>query len=105
MQAHHAPSDHRYPDTFATTAFWAPGASDSSQPAVTRDSDDRHGPPRLRANQLSSFTQRDSYPTQAQTDCSAQYPYPSQQYIPSVNYTAPPFDLAEYPVSIVCRPS
>lgn len=101
MQAHHTPSDQRYPDTFTSTAFWAPGGSDSSQPAVTRDADDRHGPPRLRANQLSSFglTQRDSYPTQTQSDCPGQYPYPSQHYIPTVNYTAPPFDLAEYPVS------
>jgi hypothetical protein len=112
MQAYHTPSDQRYPDPLANTAFWAPGGSDSSQPAVTRDSDDRHGPPRLRANQIPSaaafgLTQRDSYPVQTQSDCSGQYPYPSQHYVPTVNYTAPPFDLAEYPVSNdipLCRP-
>jgi hypothetical protein len=103
----HTPSDLRYPDSFTNSAFWAPPppGSDSSHPAVTRDSDDRHGPPRLRPNQLSSaaaafgLTQRDSYPTQSQTDCPGQYPYPPQHYISTVNYTAPPFDLAEYPVS------
>ena len=87
--------------------YWTPGGHDtSSQPAVTRDPEDRHGPSRLRAaNQLTSspyasasafsLTQRDSYPTQgqAQSECPEHFPYPHQQYIPGVNYAAPAFDL------------
>jgi hypothetical protein len=107
------PSDHRYPDATMPqggTTYWAPGGLDTSQPAVTRDPEDRHGPSRLRANQLNSpayasapalsLTQRDSYPTlgQTQTDCPEQFAYPPQQYIPSVNYAAPPYDFADYPV-------
>lgn len=115
MQTYSTPSDHRYPDSLAntaisqSTAFWPPGGPDNSQPAVTRDPEDRYGPPRLRANQLPSSTypstaafpiaQRDSYPAQTQSDCSGQYGYPPQQYMSSVNYAAPPFDFAEYPVS------
>ena len=115
MHSYTTSSDQRYPDSLTNTAipqataFWAPGGPASSQPAVIRDSDDRHGPPRIHANQLSSsaypspaafsITQRDSYPAQTQSDCSGQYSYPTQHYIPTVNYAAPPFDLAGYPVS------
>ena len=112
MNTYSTSSDHRYPDTAIpqATAFWPPGGPDGSQSAVTRNSDDRYGPPRLRANQLPTsayastapfpITQRDSYPAQTQSDCSGQYPYPLQQYRSVVNYAAGPFDLAEYPVSI-----
>lgn len=115
MHSYSTPSDHRYPDSLANaaipqaTAFWPPGGPDGSQSAVTRNPEDRYGPPRLRANQLSSspyastaafpIAQRDSYPAQSQSDCSGQYPYPQQQYMSNVNYAAPPFDFAEYPVS------
>ena len=111
------PSDHRYADGTNPTmpqgsgTYWAPGGLDSSQPAVTRDSEDRHGPSRLRANHLTSsayasapavsLTQRDSYPAPGltQTDCPEQFPYHPQPYIPNVNYAAPPLDLTDYPVS------
>lgn len=115
MNTYSTSSDHRYPDSLANTAipqatsFWPPGGPDGSQSAVTRNSDDRYGPPpRLRPNQLPTsyastpafpITQRDSYPAQTQSDCSGQYPYPPQQYRPVVNYATGPFDLAEYPVS------
>jgi hypothetical protein len=111
-------SDHRYGDATnppmpqGSNTYWPPGGLDTSQPAVTRDPEDRHGSSRLRAaNQLASsayasatppfsLTHRDSYPALAQTqsDCPDQFPYPPQQYMPSVNYAAPPYDLAEYPV-------
>ncbi|KAF8497370.1 hypothetical protein F5888DRAFT_277043 [Russula emetica] len=110
-------SDHRYGDATnppvpqGSNTYWAPGGLDTSQPAVTRDSEDRHGPSRLRANQLTSsayasaappfsLRHRDSYPAlgQTQMDCPEQFAYSPQQYIPSVNYAAPPYDLAEYPI-------
>jgi len=105
------PSDHRYTDATnpampqGSGPYWTPGGHDTSQPAVTRDPEDRHGPSRLRANQLTSstyasasafsLTQRDSYPPpgQAQTECPEHFPYPHQQYNSGVNYAAPPFDL------------
>jgi hypothetical protein len=107
------PIDHRYPDMpQGSTTYWAPdGLDTTSHPAVTRDSEDRHVPSSLRPNQLASsayasatalsLTQRDPYPTmgQTQTDCQEQFPCPPQQYIPSVNYAAPPYDFADYPVS------
>jgi len=117
MHTYSTPSDHRYPDSPANTAisqaaaFWPPGGPDSSQSAVMHDLEDSYGPPRLRASQLPSaypsttaflgfpITQRDSYPAQTQSDCSGQDGYPTQQYISSVNYAAPAFDFAEYPVS------
>lgn len=48
-----------------------------------------------------SLTQRDSYPAlgTTQSECPDQFPYRPQQYIQSVNYAAPPYDLADYPVS------
>lgn len=111
-------SDHRYGDPASPTApqpgstYWAPPGLDTDQPAVTRDPEDRHGPSRLRANQLTSsaypsatppfsLNHRDSYPSlgQTQSDCPDQFAYPpQQQYISGVNYAAPPYDLAEYPV-------
>jgi hypothetical protein len=95
-----------------SNTYWPPGGLDTPQPAVTRDPEDRHGPSRLRApNQLTSstyasatppfsLTQRDSYPAlgQTQSDCPDQFVYPPQQYMSSVNYAAPPYDLAEYPM-------
>jgi hypothetical protein len=112
------PSDRRYSDASnpampqGSNTYWAPGGLDTSQPAVTRDSEDR--PSRLRATQLTSstyasatappfsLTHRESYPAstmgQTQGECPEQFPYPPQQYIPSVNYAAPPYDFAEYPV-------
>ncbi len=123
MLRYPTPSDHPYPDATnpampqGNNTHWAPGGLDTSHPAVTRDPEDRHGPSRLRANQLTSsayasaaapfsLTQRDSYPAMAhsQNDCTEQFPYPLQQYIPSVNYAAPPYDLAEYPVGFLFHP-
>jgi len=121
MLRYPTPSDQRYrnvsnpPAPQGNGTYWSP-APDGSHSAVTREPDDRHHPPpRLRANQIPSsayasasapttttfaFPQRDTYPAQTQTDCPAQYPYPPQQQYPSaVNYSQPPFDLAEYPVS------
>jgi hypothetical protein len=120
MLRYNTPSDHRYGDATnnampqGNNTYWAPGGLDASQPAVTRDPEDRHGPSRLRANQLAyasatppfSLTHRDSYPVlgQTQTDCPEQFAYHPQQYIPSVNYAAPPYDLAEYPVGYLFYP-
>ena len=116
------PSDHRYAEATnpampqGSGPYWAPGGHDSTQPAVTRDPEDRHGPSRLRANQLTSsayasasafsLTQRDSYPApgQTQSECPEQFPYPHQQYIPGVNYATPPFDL-DYQVGYPLWPS
>ncbi|KAH9961703.1 hypothetical protein BGW80DRAFT_1463748 [Lactifluus volemus] len=40
-----------------------------------------------------------SYPTQPSTDFTApQRAYPPHQYAPSVNYAAPPYDFAAYPI-------
>ncbi len=97
MNPYPAPSDHN-------SAFWAPPGADRSQPAVTRDPEDRYGPPRLRASSAYATippfppTHRDSYHAQTQSDCASQYAYPSQ-HISGVNYAAPPFDFSEYPVS------
>lgn len=114
MLRHTTPSDPRYPDATnpampqGSGTYWASGL-DASQPAVTRDLEDRHGSSRLRANQLTSspyassppflLTQRDSYPAlgQPQSECPDQFPYPPQQYTQTVNYAAPPYDLADYP--------
>ncbi|KAI9447236.1 hypothetical protein F5148DRAFT_1344699 [Russula earlei] len=112
MLRYPTPSDQRFADATnpavpqGSSTYWPPHAPDGTQSAVTREPDDRHGPPRLRAGQLSSsayasaavFSQRDTYPAQSQADCSVQYPYPSQQYIQTVNYVSPPFDFAEYPI-------
>ena len=113
-------SDHRYGDATnnampqGSNTYWPPNGLDTSQPAVTRDPEDRHPPSRLRASQLASpaayassaatppfsLTHRDSYSAlgQTQIDCPDQFAYHPQQYLPSVNYAAPPYDLAEYPV-------
>ncbi|KAH9956349.1 hypothetical protein BC827DRAFT_1270998 [Russula dissimulans] len=118
MHRYPTPSDPRYRDLTSPAPpqggspgpYWSP-RPDASQPAVIREPDDRHHPPsRLRANQIPSsayasasavttfaFPQRDTYPAQTQADCPAQYPYPPQQYPSAVNYSQPPFDLAEYP--------
>ena len=120
MLHYNTPSDHRYGDAThsampqGNNTHWASDGLDASQPAVTRDSEDRHGPSRLSANQLAyasatppfSLTHRDSYPVlgQTQTDCPEQFAYHLQQYIPSVNYAAPPYDLAEYLVGYLLCP-
>ncbi|KAI0298404.1 hypothetical protein B0F90DRAFT_1734227 [Multifurca ochricompacta] len=115
MLRYPTPSDQRYGDAgnpamVQGSIYWNPGGPDGSQPAVNRDSDDRHGLPRLRASQLitSSYAPattyavtppRDSYTvhTQNQSDCPEQYGYPPQHYPPVVNYSLPPYDFAEYP--------
>jgi len=102
MHPYPAPSDHN-------STFWPPTATSTDrshpQPAVTRDTEDRYGPPRLRASSayatIPQFppTHRDSYHAQTQSDCAGQYAYPpQQQYISGVNYAAPPFDFSEYPI-------
>ncbi len=110
------PSDHRYGDATnppmpqGSNTYWSPGGPDTPQPAVTRDSEDRHGPSRLRANQLTSsayasatlpfsLTHGDSYPALGQTPNDSPEPFAChpQQYMPSVN-TVPPYGLGEYPV-------
>jgi hypothetical protein len=114
MLRYPTPSGPRYGDATnnalpqGNITYWAPGGLDTFQPAVTRDSEDRHGPSRLRASQLTyasasppfSHTDLESYPAlgQTQTDCPEQFAYHPQQYNPSVNYAAPPFDLAVYTV-------
>jgi hypothetical protein len=121
MLPYHTPSDHCY--GYATTGnpaipqysyiYWPPGDHDTSQPAVTRDSEDRHGPSHLcAANQLipSAYasatpflpTHCDSYPAlgQTQSDCPEQFAHPPQQYILSVNYAASSesYDSVGYPL-------
>jgi hypothetical protein len=94
-------SDHRYGDATnppmpqGSNTYWSPGGLDIPQPAVTRDSEDRHDPSRLRADQLTSsayasatppfsLTHRDSYPTLGQTpnDCPGSA-YHSGRYPPA----------------------
>jgi hypothetical protein len=114
MLRYPTPSDQRYGDACNPvmpqgSTYWAPGRPDPHPSAVTRDSDDRHGTPRLRSNQTTSSNYppvtpnsvppSDSYPTQTQGDYSGQRGYPAQQYVSSVNYAAPPYDFAAYPVS------
>ncbi|KAI0301390.1 hypothetical protein BC826DRAFT_1101988 [Russula brevipes] len=115
MLPYPTPPDHRYGDAANPavpqgSSYWAPACPDGPQPAVTRETDDRHPHPRLRPNQLTpspyasaatTFAppQRDSYPPQAQDDCSGQYAYPAQPHFSSVNYAGPPYDFAEYPVA------
>jgi hypothetical protein len=95
------PSDHRYGDaTNPPMPHWSRGGLDTpqwAQPAVTRDSEDRHGPSHLRAHQLLltassyafatppfSLTHGDSYPALGQTpnDCPGSA-YHSGQYPPA----------------------
>ena len=123
MHQYPTPSDLRYGDVANTTmpqggTQWGPGRPDSSHSAVNNDADDRQRAQHLRASQslqsnytpatAYTATSRDSYPTQAQSHCSTQYPY-SQPYPSTVNYVLPPYDFAEYPVSryVLCvtRPS
>lgn len=117
MLQYPTPSDQRYaaPCNPAVpvpqgSTYWAPGRPDAHHPAVNRDSDDRHGAPRLRSSsQLTSSNYPpatpnavpscDSYAAQSQGDCSGQRGYPSQQYSSGVNYASPPYDFAAYPVS------
>jgi hypothetical protein len=125
MHQYPTPSDLRYGDSANTTMLqggtqWGPGRPDSSHSAVNYDAGDRQGAQHLRASQslpsnytpatTYTATSRDSYPVQAQSHCSPQYPYPSQPYPSAVNYILPPYDFAEYPVSryfVLCvtRPS
>jgi hypothetical protein len=118
------PSDQRYGDACNAAmpqggTHWVPGRPDTYQSAVTRDLD--HGAPRLRSNQMSFNDNNnnnnypsvspnntippsaESYPAQPPADFTApQRAYPPHQYASSVNYAAPPYDFAAYPVS---RPS
>jgi hypothetical protein len=125
MLQYPTPADLHYGDVGDTTlpqggSQWGPGRTDSSQPAVNADADDRQRAQqqlRASANQslptnftpATAYTSRDSYPAQAQSHCSSsgQYGYPSQPYSSSVNYVQPPYDFGEYPVSLapfVCDP-
>ena len=114
MLQYPTPSDLRYGDVANTTmpqggTQWGPGRPDSSQSAVNCDTDDRQRAQHSRTTQslpsdytpatTYTATSRDSYPAQAQSHCSGQYPYPSQPYASTVNYVLPPYDFAEYPVS------
>ena len=107
-------SDLPYGDVTDTTmpqggTQWGSGRPDASQTALNSDSDDRQRVQQIRASQYPSnyspattysVTSRDSFPAQAQSHCSGQYPYPSQPYQSvAVNYSLPPYDFAEYPVS------
>jgi hypothetical protein len=107
------PSDMCYGDVNITVpqggTQWGPGHPDSSHSSVNCDADDRQRAQHLRASQslpsnstpatTYTATSRDSYPAQAQSHCSAQYPYPLQPHPSTVNYVLPPCDFAEYPVS------